>query len=182
MFAVSTGFRAAACAGYYDRLLTSGISRGKIAAAHWVASSGPGALAWLAFTGLSVGLSDGMFPASMQPGSLLAWLLVSTLGWAMGLMLPRLGAGIAWVTGILLLGTTQAGLVQMRLLTSDQTLDGVDLLAAGLTVVVCPFVLLGSPPATETPWIRGCAVLIALLALAAGLIRLANSEFPLSAR
>jgi hypothetical protein len=154
-----------------------------VAVVHWLVSAGPGALAWVALTMFAAVAGGGMYLESMRAASLLAWLIVSTVGWAGGLVLPRLGAGVLWVTAILLLGTTRAGLVQVRLLVSDAGVQvAADAVVAGLTFVLCPFLLLGSPPSTEHVWVRAVAILVSLSALVLGIWRLTRMQFPLSAR
>jgi hypothetical protein len=183
MFAVSTGFWTAARAGHYDALLVAGGARAWVALVHWSLSAGPGAFAWVALTGFAAAAGGGMLPESVRVASLLALLIVSTVGWAGGLFLPRLGAGVVWVTVILLFGTTSAGLIQMRLLAGDGGLHGSgESIVAGLTFVVCPFLLLGSPPAAENVWVRVMALLVSLLALGLGVQCIVRMQFPLKAR
>jgi hypothetical protein len=183
MFAVSTGFRGAARAGFYDRLFTSGVARWRIAMMHWVTSAGPGAVAWLALTLIALAATGGrVFPVPLEVASVIAWVLVSTAGWAVGLLLPRLGAGVVWVTLMLLLGTTHAGLLRVRMLVNEDGVQGTtDAIVSGLTFVVCPFLLLGSPPASEDAWVRGLPLLTSWLALAAGVGWVEHAEVPLSA-
>jgi hypothetical protein len=183
MFAVSTGFRAAARAGHYDRLLTSGVGRRGLAAVHCLLAVAPGAVAWLILAAFSAIVTTTVLPLPLEVASLLAWCLVSTVGWSAGLWLPRLSAGVAWVTAILLFGTTHAGFVQMRLLMNETALRSYqEQLMAAFTVVVCPFLLLGSPPGAEYVSVRVIAALISLLALAIGMAMIDQAEFPLSAR
>ena len=181
MFAVSTGFRMAARRGYYDPLWVSGPPRWRVAMAHWCVSVRPGAVAWASLT-MYAGIAAGPVGwVPLETANLLAWFLVSTCAWAAGLWLPRMGSGVVWVTSILALATTPTGLVHLRMVVTEPQGDRLgEVVSTALTFVGCPFLLLGSPAASENVWVRGLAVLVAVAALVVGVYSVMRSEFPLT--
>lgn len=144
MFLSSSGFIERARRGHFDALLTMTGKRGGMAAAHWLASSLPGALAWLAFAAMTVG-RGGPFPFA-SAGALF---IVSAVAWTAGFALPRGTAGFVWTAALFAL------LVRNPRLVSD---------ASALAVVFCPFLLLRPAP---NPVSGAIAMVIGCTALAA---------------
>ena len=114
IFAASSGFDRSARRGYYDLLLSRGISPSRVLAAHWVASVAPGLAAWLAVAAAER-LTGTAAPAALASGSLLALALVSSLPWAITAPLPRFAAAIGWlvllVTSLAVVPSGQANLL-----------------------------------------------------------------------
>lgn len=144
MFLSSSGFIERARRGHFDALLTASSNRGTVAAAHWMVSSLPGALAWIAFVAMAVG-RGGPFPIA-SGGALF---IVSGVAWTGGFSLARGTAGFLWTA------TLFALLLRNPRLVSDDS---------PLSVVFCPFLLLRPAPNAVS---GGVAVLIVLTVLVA---------------
>lgn len=108
LFAASTGFSGRASRGFYDPVLTSGVSRAEVAFLHFAVSAGPGAAAWLV-VGLAQALRAGsVHVGALRPAGLVGLLLVSSVSWASTLSLPAFSGGGAWLVvsiGLLLSGS-----------------------------------------------------------------------------
>ena len=126
MFLSSSGFVERARRGHFDALLTASAHRGAVAAAHWMVSSLPGALTWIAF--VAMGAARG---ARIPIASGAALFIVSAVAWSAGFRLTRGTAGFLWTAALFAL------LVRDPRLVSD---------ASPLAVVLCPFVLLRPTP------------------------------------
>jgi len=126
MFLSSSGFIERARRGHFDALLTMKGNRGGMAAAHWLASSLPGALSWLAFAAMAVGRGGPVPFASAG-----ALFIVSAVAWTAGFALARGTAGFVWTAALFAL------LLRNPRLVSD---------ASPLAVVFCPFLLLRPAP------------------------------------
>ena len=96
IFAASSGFGLAMRRGHYDLVLTRGVSVIGLMTAHWLASIVPGLTAWLAVAALEQIVSRGA-PAALTSGSALAFLLASSVPWALTTPLPRFAAAIGWL-------------------------------------------------------------------------------------
>jgi hypothetical protein len=142
MFLSSSGFIDRARRGHFDPLLTSSSRRATVAAAHWIVSSLPGALAWLAFVAMTL-VRGGPFPV----GSAGALFIVSAIAWTAGFRLARGTAGFLWTAGLFAL------LLRNPRLVSD---------ASPLAVLFCPFLLLRPAP---NPVSSAIAVLIGAVVL-----------------
>jgi hypothetical protein len=142
MFLASSGFIERARRGHFDALLTTMASRGGMVAAHWIVSSLPGALAWIAFAAMAVGRGS---PLPIASGG--ALFIVSAVAWTGGFSLARGTAGFLWTAALFAL------LLRNPRLVSD---------ASPLSVVLCPFLLLRPDP---NPVSAALAVVIALTAV-----------------
>lgn len=101
MFAASTGFRDRAVRGHFDPLLTRH-SRASIAIAHLAVSAGAGALVWVAVTVVDAILVHRLPPTGVTASAAASFACVSLVAWAGGLSLPRYGAGIIWLTALVM--------------------------------------------------------------------------------
>jgi hypothetical protein len=126
MFLCSSGFVERARRGHFDALLTASADRGQVAAAHWMVSSLPGALTWIAFVAMAAA-RGGRVPAAGGA----ALFIVSAVAWSAGFRLARGTAGFLWTAALF------AVLLRNPRLVSD---------ASPLAVVFCPFVLLKPTP------------------------------------
>ena len=126
MFLASSGFIERARRGHFDALLTTIPNRGGVIAAHWIVSSLPGALAWIAFVAMAVGRGS---PLPIASGG--ALFIVSAIAWTAGFSLARGTAGFLWTAALFAL------LLRNPRLVSD---------ASALSVVFCPFLLLRPAP------------------------------------
>ena len=141
IFAASSGFDRSARRGYYDLLLSRGISPSGVLAAHWMASIAPGLAAWLAVAAVER-LTGTASPAALASGSLLALTLVSSLPWAITAPLPRFAAAIGWlvllVTSLAVVPSGQANLLAALRAPHPSPLGA-------LALVVYPMGALGMP-------------------------------------
>jgi hypothetical protein len=97
LFAVSSGFSGNARRGYYDLLLTRGQRRILIAVVHWALSVAPGLLSWAVLAVAEMTLTGGSSAVGVAPGTLVALVVTSTIGWAITVPLPRFAGAIGWV-------------------------------------------------------------------------------------
>jgi hypothetical protein len=100
LFAASSGFAGPARRGYYDILLTGGDHRVAIALAHWVMSIAPGLCAWLWIAGVEAAARQAFPLLALAGGSIVAMAVVSTLGWACTVPLPRFSGAIGWMVAV----------------------------------------------------------------------------------
>lgn len=139
IFAASSGFGLAIRRGHYDLVLSRGVGLAGLMTAHWLASIAPGLGSWLAVALLERLLSTAA-PAALTSGSVLAFLLASSLPWALTTPLPRFGAAIGW----LVLLVTSLAMVPSGQLQLVDALRGPRANALGaLAVVAYPMGLLG---------------------------------------
>ena len=142
MFLASSGFVGRARQGHFDPMLTMFRSRAVVAAAHWVVSIAPGAIAWftLAAAGVLAGAPAAM--SAMAGSRAAAFLIVSALAWVVGFALPRGAAGMLWVSLLMVLVLQRAELLAAPARAAT--------IATGVvhaaTLIVCPFLLLGKHP------------------------------------
>ncbi|HEV8394708.1 MAG TPA: hypothetical protein VGQ37_10565 [Vicinamibacterales bacterium] len=166
IFAASSGFGLAARRGHYDLVLTRGVSVTGLMIAHWLASIAPGLAAWLAVAGVER-LASQTQPTAMSSGSVIAFLLASSLPWALTTPFPRFAAAIGW----LVLLVTSLALVPSGQLHLLEALHAPHPSALGaLAVVAYPMGLLGVdalqlPAGTISP-AMACALMAMLGALA----------------
>jgi hypothetical protein len=139
IFAASSGFGLAVRRGHYDLLLSRGIGLSGVMAAHWVASIAPGLGAWIAVAAFERVVSPAE-PAALTSGSALAFLLASSLPWALTTPLPRFGAAIGW---LVLLVTSLAMVPSGQLQLIEALRDPQPSLLGALAVVTYPMGLLG---------------------------------------
>ena len=125
LFAAASGFVVPARRGYYDLLLTRGEGRFAIAATHWAMSVAPGLVSWCMLV-LTERIYDGT--SLTAPGTLLAFVVVSTMPWSLTVPLPRLSGAIVW----LLVFALAAGALPGR--------------TASAASLLLPWALLGSDP------------------------------------
>jgi len=97
LFAASSGFQIPARRGYYDLLLTSGVSRWQIALAHCLASVMPGITSWICVGMLELAASHGGRMTAATGGTCIAFSLVSTIAWAMATSISRAPAAVGWL-------------------------------------------------------------------------------------
>lgn len=100
LFAASSGFGGAARRGYYDLLLTRDDGRLAMALAHWCFSIAPGIATWLAIAGVEAAVRGGFPQHALAAGSVAAMAIVSMLGWAFTVGLPRFSGAIGWTVTV----------------------------------------------------------------------------------
>jgi len=158
IFAASSGFGLALRRGHYDLVLSRGVGLPGVMMAHWLASAAPGAGAWLAVGAIERMVSTSP-PVAFASGSLVSFLLASTLPWALTTPLPRFGAAIGWLM-LLVTSLAMAPAAQLRLVEALRAPHPSAL--GALAVVVYPMGLLGVdamrlPAGTMTPGLA-CAL------------------------
>jgi hypothetical protein len=131
VFAASSGFAIPARRGHYDLLLTSGVPRPCIAAAHLVASTTPGVVCWLAVAALEAATHRGEAMVSAASGTVVALVIISTLSWAMTVPFPRLTGAMVWVMVFAVAGNHAAVPALFRPLVMPWLLIGHDIAVAG---------------------------------------------------
>ena len=162
MFLASSGFAARARRGHFDPLLTAGLDRAFVVFCHWVVSILPGLVAWSLLAGAGRLLGSSSAVSAMAGRRAAALVIVSTLAWAAGAVLPRGAAGVLWIAVLFALLVRR---VDLLLLAAASDASGGTLLRQAATLVVCPFLLVGSQPA-----INPAAIWAALLFAAALLV------------
>jgi hypothetical protein len=166
IFASSSGFGLAMRRGHYDLVLSRGIGVPGLMTAHWLASIAPGLGAWLAVALLERLVASGG-PAALTSGSVLAFLLASSVPWALTTPLPRFAAAIGW---LVLLVTSLAVVPSGQLRLLDALRDSRPSVLGAVAVVSYPMGLLGNdamrlPAGTAGPGLA-CAIGSMLGALA----------------
>lgn len=95
-FAASTGFAVLARRGYFDLLVVRGQPRMRIAIVQWVLAIIPGACCWALLAVIHAAGRGGANPF-LQPGTIVSFLMVSTIPWAANVALPRFSGAIGWL-------------------------------------------------------------------------------------
>lgn len=95
-FSASTGFVVPARRGYYDLLLARGASLTRIAIVQWLVAVAPGLCSWAVLVGLHASVDAGENPL-LQSGTAIAFLMASTIPWALNVALPRFSGAIGWL-------------------------------------------------------------------------------------
>jgi hypothetical protein len=161
MFAVSSGFQVPARRGHFDLLLTGGSTRIRIALAHWALSALPGLVVWIVIGLAELVISQGAYARAFHTGSITAFLVVSTIGWALTVPLPRLTGGVLWVVTMVVAVTITSG--SREALIAAARHDGTVVSRAFLWVVF-PFSLIGTRigladlPSVAPVLVTACAV------------------------
>jgi hypothetical protein len=147
MLLASSGFVPAARRGHFDPMLARGRNRRSALIAHWCASIAPGAAAWaaIAAAGLTLGAPESL--SALAGSRLVAFWIVSSVAWSVGFAMPRGAGGAIWIALLIVLLVWHADLLS-RVSTPDS--PAAVLRAAG-TLLLCPFLLLGSRMTAGTP-------------------------------
>ena len=142
MFLASTGFAPRARRGHFDPILVRPADRMWVVAAHWFVSILPALIAWLVLA--AVGLVAGAPQALSAVGGsrAAAFLIVSTLAWAVGFGLPRGAAGMLWMALLMVLVLQRAELLAVP----AGSRPPIPFAIHAATLIVCPFLLLGKHP------------------------------------
>ena len=103
-FSASTGFAVPARRGYFDVLIARGESLTRIAVAQWLTAIGPGLASWVIVAAAGA-MVDGVAQTPLlASGTAVAFLMASTIPWAVGVSLPRFSGAIGWLLIICLGG------------------------------------------------------------------------------
>jgi len=160
MFAASTAFRERAVRGHFDLLLTR-TPRALVASAHLAVSIAPGVLVWTLVLALD-GAAVHRIPTGLRAPPLVALMCVSLIAWSAGLVLPRYGAGLLWLSSIVIIaGSGYAGRVRTDAFAGSSEYRFV---ARGVGFLGAPMLLVADPIA---PSVLIVAMLAACAAAAA---------------
>ena len=166
MLLASSGFAPAARRGHFDPMLVRGRGRTAALAAQWCGSVLPGAVAWtiVCIAGLRAGSEAA---ASALYGSrLAAFWIVSSVAWSAGFLLPRGAGGGIWIGVLMVLLLRHADL-----LASGGIEGALRIVRGAATLILCPFLLLGSHAPVGVPEIiaaTGVACLVLFVSWHAG--------------
>jgi hypothetical protein len=172
--ASSTGFLVPARRGHYDLLLTGGHHRIAIGIVHWAVSVAPGVAGWLAVVAIEMSIT-GRAVVSFAPGTLAGMFLISTLPWAATVPLPRLSGGLIWLTVLALVVSTpfQSGRDPFM---SPETAGPI---VTTLTVLICPWFLVGRGLTGADAIPAGVAAAIAAASVAYACVWIDRADVPL---
>lgn len=140
MFAASSGFAVPARRGHFDLVLTGGTPRLHVALVHWAMSIAPGLLVW-ALLGAAEWTLAGHRGTVFSNGSVAAIALISMLGWALTVPLPRLSGGVVWLVA-LFIALAASGDWRDTLLRAAE--GGAGTLDLSIVFLVCPLFLVGT--------------------------------------
>jgi hypothetical protein len=177
IFAASSGLGLAMRRGHYDLVLSRGIGVSGLMTAHWLASIAPGVGAWLGVA-LIERLVSAAEPAALTSGSVLAFLLASTLPWALTTPLPRFAAAIGWlvllVTSLAMVPSGQMRLVEALRAPRPSALGA-------LAVVAYPMGLLGADAVRLPAGTIGPGLACAIGSMLGAMARQRRADVPLEA-
>ena len=95
-FAASTGFAVPARRGYFDLLVVRGQPRTWIGIVQWALAVIPGVCCWAVLV-VAYALGHPGANPFLQSGTVVAFLMVSTIPWATNVALPRFAGAIGWL-------------------------------------------------------------------------------------
>lgn len=176
MFAASSGFEVPARRGHFDWLVTGPTPRTHVALTHCVCSGAPGLVACLVAGVGDWGLHGTPGPM-LHSGTWAAMLMVTAVGWAITVPLPRLSGGVLWVVVMIAVGVLTgrgAGLSQPSLGTGVWWGDAA-------VFVVCPLASVGLSLTPTQWWVVGPGLAIGVAALCGALYRCATVPLGLEA-
>lgn len=153
MFLASSGFLVTARRGHFDPMLARGSNRTAALAAQWCASAMPGALAWLLLVAAGSVAGSPAAWSAIAGGRVAALFIVSGVAWCAGFALPRGAAGALWMGVLVFLLLRHADLLAQ----AGSPASASDILRAAGTLVVCPFLLLGTRGLGPEPVIAASA-------------------------
>ena len=96
-FVASSGFRFAACRGYYDLLLTSATPRWQIAVAHCLVSILPGIVSWACVGVFEAAANRGEASVSVAFGTCAAFIGASLVAWSVAAFSSRTATTVIWL-------------------------------------------------------------------------------------
>ena len=156
-FSASTGFAVPARRGYYDLLLARGATPTRIAIVQWVVAVAPGLCSWAILAAIHAALDAGENPL-LHSGTAIAFLMVSTIPWAINVSLPRFSGAIGWLLLICLAST--GGVIWPD--TIDEVIFPVALVGSSLharpDVVTAAVLLSAVSMASALAWVRGADI------------------------
>lgn len=162
MFLASSGFLVRARRGHFDPLLAGAASRTGPVVCHWFVSVAPGVVGWICLAGAGYFQGSPMAVSALIGARAAALFIVSALAWAAGFALTRGAAGVVWIAALFGLLIGRADLLSPSSLLASSGWTG---LRQTATLVVCPFLLIGTHPAVAPEAICAAALSSAVLLL-----------------
>jgi hypothetical protein len=163
MFLASSGFLVRARRGHFDPLLVGSGSRTSAIVWHWIVSIAPGVAGWICLAGAGCFLGSPTAVSALVGGRAAALFIVSALAWTAGFTLPRGAAGVVWVAALLGLLLRRTDLLSPASMLSAPSET---VLRHAVTLVLCPFLLIGNHPLLAPGAICVAALLAAVVLLA----------------
>jgi hypothetical protein len=132
---------------------------------HWAMSAAPGMVAWLGLAGVGYLAGSPVAESSLIGGRAAAMAIVSLVAWAAGMTLQRGAAGVIWA------GVLVALLIGRADLLSPPSMHvfagaGWTVVRVALTLILCPFLLIGRHPAIGPAPVCASVLLAAVVTLA----------------
>jgi hypothetical protein len=160
MFLASSGFVVRARRGHFDPLLLGAGQRTRALVWHWLVSIAPGVAGWICLAGAGYVLGSPAAASALVGGRAVALFIVSALAWAAGFALTRGAAGVVWMAVLL-------GLLIRRvdLLAPSALASGDNVLRHAATLLICPFLLLGTRLVITPAAVWAAALLSAVVLL-----------------
>lgn len=178
MFAASSGFSLPARRGHLDLLFTGGASRLSIALAHLGVSVLPGILVWVIVGIVEMMAGRTTAPQAFASGTVVAFVAISVLAWALTVRAPRLSGAIAWMLGI---AVWFVGWSDGRSAVAGARHESADYLTRAVLVTLYPFVLLGTRLSNGS-WVQALPVVVLAAALGlSAVIWILRTDVPLEA-
>ena len=179
LFACSSGFMIPARRGHYDLVLTSGESRLTIASVHWMMSLLPGVSGWLVVSVVETLVRGGAPATALASGSVLAWVLVSTLPWAATVALPRFAGAIGWLLALAVTAAMAPDALNGDLLATG--VAGSSPLEAAVAVLLYPPAAVGESLRGSQGWLAVPVLLVAVVSMVCALGWIEHDDIPLEA-
>jgi hypothetical protein len=158
-------------------LLTSGHRRVWIGLVHWATSIAPGAFAWLVLAAVEAAASRGTDMRLLASGTCAAMVLVSTMGWAITVRLPRFSGGIGW----LLVLTLSTSVLSPVTLPSRSASDVSEWMQRAWEFLVYPVIFVGRELNVGDGLIAAPALLLAFVSMIAACRWISRASVPLEA-
>lgn len=165
MFLASTGFLVPARRGHFDALLVARHRRTGPMVWHWAMSMAPGMVAWLVLAGVGYIAGSPVAGSALIGGRAAAMAIVSLVAWAAGMTLQRGAAGVIWVAILVALLIGRADLLSSPSMPVFAG-AGWTVPRYALTLILCPFLLIGRHPAIGPAPVYASVLLAAVVILA----------------
>ncbi len=175
-FAASTGYLTRAKRGHFDQVLAGRSTRVGFALVHGTLSMTLGCTTWLALSVID-GVAGGRWPLGLTPRSLVAFIYLSIVAWAISVPFSRYAAGVIWlVVAITLAGSGRLLALRQTYALAEHTWRGV-FRATGAAMVFPPLVV-GEP---ESPQLSVLALMLcaALVTGMAAVLFMVRADAPL---
>lgn len=177
MFAAAGGFNMLAARGYFDPLLVSGRTRRSIAFASLAVSTLPGIAAWTAIVAIAAAAGGGERAFALQRH--VALVVVSSIAWALGVVLPRTAPGVLWCAALLAFALGREAFTSHIVLAQSAPAGVHGVLMMTAACVVCPFLLLGDAAGPRNGWVLSLLTAAVVVVTAAGIRRIQRQDFVL---